>query len=156
MGCEGCKDKQFNRYDSRGIPMAEEGRRNMPPPPPSPEPRLVDSAPNFERAYEEVNNYSFDTLLSMKNDVEKKEQERYRSSLKAMSEDLRAIQVLAFVNIINGDEFSATGQSPEYCITFLKNALDLPEMDSVNIRWPNLKDSIKVRYESLLARRIVL
>jgi len=110
----------------------------------------------YDDVFKEMNQYSFDTLLSMKRDVESRDLLQFRESRKHMSDDLKALQVLTFVRVFNGEEFSPHGHNPKFCIWFLHRVLAFPEMDVVNLRFPSLKEQVAVFYEAQSKERLVL
>jgi hypothetical protein len=106
--------------------------------------------------FDEMNKYSLSGLISMKAEVQGQEFKKFMDGMRLMSEDVKIFQVMSFLSIINGDEFSITGQSPEYLITLLHKILAMPEMAVVNEKYPLLREKIDERYKIINNSKILL
>lgn len=138
MGCRTCGNRDRGRYvEEIGKSEAEQMSREQP-----------------TNKFEELNKFNLQYLLSTKKEISDAEFNKFMAGLRNMSDDVRTFQVLTFINIINGEEFSISGQTAEYCICILKKLLDMPEMDAVNIKYPTLKSQINERFLDLESRKI--
>jgi hypothetical protein len=144
MGCTNCG--KSTRYEKRTGDIAESEKYE----------RVHDLQPTTNTFLEELNSSSFEQLEEMKKSREVEEYNIFISSAKKLSDDLKASQIATFVDIVNGDKFSPHGQTSEYCLTLLHKLLVMPEFEKVNKRFPNLKQQIDERYESLCKVKIKL
>lgn len=149
MPCKGCGDETSDRYTSSSIGVAEGAQ---PPSQPSPE----EPQASLEHMFVEVNKYSLDTLLKMRDDIRRDEEAKFKEILSYQSEDLIALKVITFVNIFNGTEFSQEGHSPEYCLEMLNAMLDFEGTANVFRRFDGLAIQIREKYSELLGNRIKL
>lgn len=142
MPCDNCGGKQTaQRY--AGVPAAEAGKD-----------RHISDMPPYEEVLKDLNQYSLKTLLSMKEDNRAAEEARFHESIRYMSEALKTAQVMTYVSIANGDDFSLQGHSPEYCVGLLYRMLDLPEMAFIEGKFPGLKERVSLRYAEIQSKRI--
>lgn len=146
MACRGCGDKSSDRYETTHIGEPEGGH----------EPHIHQDPrkPPYDELFKEVNKFSLDTLLKMRDDVRYSEEDGFREMLKYMSEDLIALKILTFVKIVNGEEFSKDGHSPQYCLEMLNSMLNFEESSYIFDRFEGLKEQIKEKYLQLVSGRI--
>lgn len=146
MTCTNCGHGTSTRHTAAPELPPPDISSQQPPPPSIP----------YEDSFTDMNQYSFETLLAMKRDVEARDLVQFRESLKHMSDSLKALQVLTFVRIYNGEEFSPHGHNPKFCIWFLHNVLGFPEMASVNERFPGLQKQVEGIHQAYQANRLVI
>lgn len=153
MPCKGCGDKTSDRYTPRtvGQPAAEEGR-----PEHTHAHTQETTTPPYEELYAEVNTYSLNTLISMTADVRIDEEAKYKEMLKYMSDDLKALKIITFVKVYNGEEFSKEGHTSEYCIEMLYQMLNYDGTSKLFDRFPGLAEQVEKKHADLKSRRILL
>lgn len=148
MACQGCSDKkESERY--MGTPQAEVGRTTH-------STTKAPESPHFHEdvSFDTINSYSLDTLTAMRRDIHIREEAHARDMLSKMSDDLKAFQILTYVSIANGEEFSPQGYSPEHCITLLYKMLGFEETGKIFDKFPGLKEQIIGKYGSLQSNKI--
>jgi len=146
MACKGCEKDgtTTNRYTSpvdAGLP---------------PEPKQGPVQNNYAVTLSEMNKYSFETMMSMRNDIHVSEEAAYRARLSAMSPDLKAFHIVTFVKIANGEEFSDEGFSPKHCVVMLYKLLSFEEMKDSFLRFSALRQQIESKYAQLQEEALVL
>ena len=109
---------------------------------------------NYESLFSEVNTFSLNTLLKMREDIRNSEEKKYKEMLRFMSDDLKALKILTFVKIFNGEEFSQEGHSPEYCLEMLKLMADYEGTAYIFDKFKGLRQQIYEKHEILQRKRI--
>jgi hypothetical protein len=97
---------------------------------------------------------SLKELLKSKAIKEEEELRLFKESIGGMGDDLKIFYVINLIKVINGEEFSPNGQSPDYCLELLHKLLGSSEFNVVNNIYPELKGIISSKHSLLISNRI--
>ncbi len=142
MSCNNCGKEVSNRYTEHNKDFSGDSNNG--------------NIENYEALFSEVNTFSLNTLLKMREDIRSSEEKKYKEMLKFMSDDLKALKILTFVKIFNGEEFSQEGHSPEYCLEMLKLMSDYEGTSYVFDRFKGLRQQVYDKYDILQKKRIII
>lgn len=139
MSCKNCGEKVSNRHFDNHI---------------SEQSAVIPNG--YADLFKGVNELSFDTLVRMREDIRVKEEEKYKEMLKYMSDDLKALKILTFVKIFNGEEFSQEGHSPEYCLEMLYLLSKYEGTSYIFDKFSGLREEVENRHNDLVKKRLNL
>jgi len=152
MPCKGCDEKKTsNRYTAPiGVSEGEPHKHEHPHHKEPQDPRM----PPYDELFQEVNQYSLNTLLEMRTDIRVKEEKHFKEMLKFMSDEVIALKIVTFAKIFNGEEFSQEGHSPKYCLEMLNAMLDYEQTAKVFSRFEGLEQQVREKYKELKSSQL--
>lgn len=145
MGCANCGKGTGQRYVRESN---EEEKMEMKTPTPQP------TGPSAPMSFDSMNALSYETLCSIRKDIEDRDFQHFLAISSEMSDDMKAFRIRTLIRVYNGEEFSPDGHSPVYALNLLHRLTRMDDFIPIFNKF--FGSSLPTSIEDLVTRRDTL